>query len=156
MLWVGMVLLAAGAIFLLLSQGRGRVLVTSPELTALPQIQPASVPLASGDEPIAVLFTQAGCAVCHTIPGIPGAQGKVGPMLVLGSTGAQRLADPQYRGNATTPHEYVVESILEPGAYVVPGYPDRAMPRWYGQKLSALAVEKIAAYLLAQSAAGQE
>ncbi|MGH7206193.1 MAG: hypothetical protein ACREI2_08290 [Nitrospiraceae bacterium] len=43
--------------------------------------------------------------------------------------------------------EYLIESILEPGAYVVPGYPDLTMPRWYGQKLSAGALEKIAAYL---------
>lgn len=35
----------------------------------------------------------------------------------------------------------------EPGAYVVHGYLDRMMPRWYGQKLSAGALEKIAAYL---------
>lgn len=44
-------------------------------------------------------------------------------------------------------HEYVVESILSPGAYVVPGYPGRPMPAWYGQKLSAEALEKIAVYL---------
>jgi mono/diheme cytochrome c family protein len=105
------------------------------------------VPLATGDEPIGQLFRQAGCVVCHTIPGIPGAEGREGPKLVLGSTGTTRLADPGYRGEAKTVREYIVESILAPGVYVVPGYPDRAMPRWYGQKLSAGALDKIAAYL---------
>jgi mono/diheme cytochrome c family protein len=67
--------------------------------------------------------------------------------LELGTTGSQRLADPGYKGEAKTVREYIVESILNPGAYVVPGFPDRAMPRWYGQKLSAAAVDRIAAYL---------
>lgn len=105
------------------------------------------VPLVTGEEPIRDLFIRAGCSVCHAIPGIPGAEGKVGPRLVLGTTGLQRLADPRYRGQAETVREYVIESILNPGVFVVPGYPDLTMPRWYGKKLTAQALEKIAAYL---------
>lgn len=105
------------------------------------------IPLVSGDEPTGEIFTRAGCPVCHTIPGIPGANGQVGPPLILGVTGTQRLADPSYRGKASTVHEYVVESVVEPSAFVVPGYPERTMPVWYGAKLSALALEKIAEYL---------
>ena len=106
-----------------------------------------NVPLATGDEPVEKLFTQAGCPVCHTIPGIPGAKGRQGPVLILGSTARQRLADANYRGEATTEREYILESVLNPGAYIVPGYPDRVMPRWYGQKLSAKALDKIVNYL---------
>jgi hypothetical protein len=51
---------------------------------------------------------------------------------MLGSTTVSRLADPDYRGEAKTVREYVVESILDQGVYVVPGYPDRIMPQWYG------------------------
>jgi hypothetical protein len=105
------------------------------------------IPLVSGDEPIIEIFTKAGCPVCHTIPGIPGATGQVGPPLMLGVTGAQRLADPAYRGRASTVREYVVESVVDPSVFVVPGYPERTMPVWYGAKLSALALEKIAEYL---------
>jgi len=105
------------------------------------------IPLVSGDEPIVEIFTKAGCPVCHTIPGIPGAVGQVGPPLTLGVTGAQRLVDPSYRGRASTVHEYVVESVVEPSVFVVPGYPERTMPVWYGAKLSALALQKIAEYL---------
>jgi hypothetical protein len=94
-----------------------------------------------------MLFVKAGCPVCHAIPGIAGADGRVGPKLVLGTTGPQRLADPRYKGRANTVRAYIVESVLEPGAYVAPGFPDQTMPRWYGQKLSAGAVEKIAGYL---------
>lgn len=65
----------------------------------------------------------------------------------LGVTGPQRLADPEYKGQAKTVREYIVESITNPGAYIVPGYPTHAMPRWYGQKLSASALDQIAGYL---------
>jgi hypothetical protein len=65
----------------------------------------------------------------------------------LGTTGAARLVDPAYQGRAKTIHEYVIESVVEPGVYVVPGYPAGIMPTWYGAKLSALALEKISAYL---------
>jgi len=108
---------------------------------------PDMVPLVTGDEPISEIFLRAGCSVCHTVPGIPGADGRVGPALLLGTTGPARLGDPSYRGHARTVHEYVIESVLDPGTFVVPGYPANTMPTWYGAKLSALALEKIASYL---------
>ena len=114
---------------------------------SVPVLTPDRVPLVTGDEPIAEIFTKAGCAVCHTVPGISGADGRVGPPLLLGATGPVRLADPAYRGHAKTVREYVIESVLEPGLFVVPGYPSGTMPSWYGAKLSALALEKIASYL---------
>ena len=119
----------------------------APARPAVPQLDPEKIPLVTGEEPIDVLFIKAGCPVCHTIPGIPGADGRVGPKLVLGTTGPQRVADPGYRGQAKTVREYVIESVLSPGTHVVAGYPDQAMPRWYGQKLSADALEKMAGYL---------
>ena len=121
--------------------------------SSLPVLAPGIVPLVTGDEPIAEIFTRAGCLVCHTVPGIPGADGRVGPPLLLGATGSLRLADPAYRGHARTVHDYVIESVLEPGLFVVPGYPAGTMPTWYGAKLSALALEKIASYLERQGAA---
>jgi hypothetical protein len=57
------------------------------------------------------------------------------------------LADPAYLGHAKTVHDYVIESVIEPAVFVVPGYPADTMPIWYGAKLSALALEKIASYL---------
>jgi len=116
-----------------------------------PVVAPEMVPLVSGEEATAVIFTRAGCPVCHRIPGIAGAEGRVGPPLWLGTTGPDRLRDPAYHGRATTIHEYIVESVIEPGAFVVSGYPGDTMPIWYGEKLSALALEKIAAYLEAQT-----
>ena len=125
--------------------------ITSQNTTVNPParivVASETVPLSTGDEPIDQLFIQSGCAVCHTIPGIDAAKGREGPQLVLGVNGPKRLADPNYQGSAITVHEYIMESILHPGAYVVPGYPDRVMPRWYGKKLNAKAVNRIASYL---------
>lgn len=121
--------------------------------SAMGALSPDRIPLVTGEEPIADIFTRAGCPVCHTIPGIPGANGQVGPLLILGTTGAQRLQDPSYTGEAKTVREYVVESVVDPRRFVVRGYPDQTMPGWYGTKLTALALEKIAAYLEQQTEA---
>jgi hypothetical protein len=122
-----------------------------PPANRVPAVLPDMVPLVTGDEPVVVIFTRAGCPVCHQIPGIAGADGRVGPPLMLGTTGPQRLHDPAYRGKAKSVHEYVVESVLEPSAFIAPGYPPDTMPTWYGAKLSALALEKIATYLERQT-----
>ena len=120
----------------------------SPEpVPATVTLLPEMVPLVTGDEPIAVIFTRAGCPVCHTIPGILGADGRIGPALLMGSRGPERLRNPQYHGKANSVHEYIVESVIEPGLFIVPGYPANTMPAWYGTRLSALALEKIAMYL---------
>ncbi len=115
-------------------------------------LSPERIPLVTGEEPIGDIFVRAGCVVCHTIPGIPGASGQVGPPLALGTTGEQRIKDPSYRGQARTVREYIAESVLDPRQFIVQGYPALTMPTWYGSKLSALALEKIAAYLEQQTA----
>ena len=115
-------------------------------------LSPERIPLVTGEEPIADIFARAGCVVCHTIPGIPGANGQVGPPLALGTTGEQRIRDPSYRGQAKTVREYIVESVLDPRQFIVQGYPALTMPTWYGSKLSALALEKIVFYLEQQTA----
>jgi len=122
-----------------------------PETAALAMVSSDKVPLTTGQEPIAEIFTRAGCPVCHVIPGIPGANGQIGPKLVLGTTGLQRIQSPNYKGEAHTVHDYVVESVLDPERFVVLGYPGWTMPTWYGSKLSALALEKIATYLEQQT-----
>ena len=103
--------------------------------------------LATGEEPVNEIFMKGGCVACHTIPGIEGATGKVGPELVEGSNAPNRLKDPGYEGNAKSVKEYITESILAPSAYVVKDYPDNQMPKDFGKKLSAGAVNKVVNYL---------
>ncbi|MGH7255241.1 MAG: nitric oxide reductase, partial [Nitrospirales bacterium] len=104
--------------------------------------------LADGSEPLDKIFAKAQCVVCHTIPGIPAAMGTVGPKLVEGTNAPKRIKLPDYKGGAKTAREYITESILSPSAYVVKPFPDNVMPKIFGQKLSAGAVNKIVDYLV--------
>jgi hypothetical protein len=148
--WMAIGLVALSAVWALREPPVSR---QTPSHSAPPTLTPETIPLVTGDEPIVDIFTRAGCAVCHIIPGIPDANGRVGPPLVLGTTGIARLNDPTYHGNAKSVHDYIVESVLEPQQFVAYGYPEHTMPSWYGSKLSALALEKIAAYLERQTEA---
>jgi hypothetical protein len=103
--------------------------------------------LVDGTEPIDVIFSKATCAMCHTIPGIPGAVGKQGPLLEEGTNAPNRLKDPAYKGTAHNTQEYIMESVVSPSTYVVKGFPDNLMPKEFGTKLSAGALKKIVDYL---------
>jgi mono/diheme cytochrome c family protein len=103
--------------------------------------------LADGSEPVDQIFAKAQCVVCHTIPGIPGAAGTVGPKLVEGTNAPTRIKDPGYKGGAKTVREYITESVISPSTYVVKPFPDNVMPKIFGQKLSAGALNKIVDYL---------
>jgi cytochrome c oxidase subunit II len=68
------------------------------------------------------VFTQNGCASCHTLKAA-GATGTVGPSL-------DEL--PQEARKAGKPLEaFIHESIVNPNAYVQPGYPENVMPKTY-------------------------
>jgi mono/diheme cytochrome c family protein len=103
--------------------------------------------LADGTEPVDQIFAKAQCVVCHTIPGIPGAMGTVGPKLVEGTNAPNRIKAADYKGNAKTVREYIMESVVTPSTYVVKPFPDNVMPKIFGQKLSAGAINKIIDYL---------
>ena len=107
----------------------------------------ASALLADGTETVDQIFTKAQCIMCHTIPGIPGALGKQGPLLEEGTNAPNRIKDPAYKGGAHSTPEYIMESVVSPSTYVVKGFPDNLMPKVFGQKLSAGALKKIVDYL---------
>ncbi len=107
----------------------------------------ASALLADGSEPVDQIFAKAQCVSCHTIPGIPGATGTIGPKLVEGTNAPLRIKDKEYKGTAKSTPEYIMESIVDPSAYVVKPFPDNTMPKVFGQKLSAGALKKIVDYL---------
>lgn len=103
--------------------------------------------LADGTEPVDQILAKAQCIVCHTIPGIPGATGAVGPKLVEGTNAPMRIKSADYKGTAKSTREYIMESVVNPSAYVVKPFPDGVMPKIFGQKLSAGALNKIIDYL---------
>jgi nitric oxide reductase subunit C len=83
------------------------------------------------------LYQTQGCIGCHVLADA-GGTGTVGPTHEgLAQTAAQRVQDPGYTGEATTAEEYIHESIVNPGGYVVPDYAN-AMPPY-----SALPEEQV-------------
>ncbi|HJT19378.1 MAG TPA: c-type cytochrome, partial [Nitrospira sp.] len=103
--------------------------------------------IADGTEPVDQIFAKAQCITCHTIPGIPGATGTIGPKLEEGTNAPIRLKDKEYKGAAKSTPEYIMESVVSPSTYVVKPFPDNTMPKVFGQKLSAGALKKIVDYL---------
>jgi hypothetical protein len=129
------------------------------ETTGAPvELQKLALPT---DTPEQILLKM-GCYVCHRIPRIPQSrQSHFGPLLIPGSTAAQWIGTEEYRERvrsgkaaAKTPREYIVESILQPDAFIVPGFsetnnPERSlMYQSYSQRFTRPALEKLADYLL--------
>lgn len=107
----------------------------------------------TGSESIDDMINTLGCPLCHTIPGIEGAVGELGPQLHEKTNAPSRIKDSRYKGKATNTKEYVRESILNPGAYVVFNeaegelFPDGVMPQDFKNKLSVEALDKLVDFI---------
>ena len=107
----------------------------------------------TGTEDIQAMINTLGCPLCHTIPGVEGAMGMLGPVLHEKINAPKRIKDPNYKGKATNTKEYVRESILNPGAYVVFNeaegelFPDGLMPTDFSQQLSVQAIDKLVDFI---------
>jgi hypothetical protein len=109
-----------------------------------------------------MIIQKMGCFVCHKIPGISQSrQSNYGPLLILGTTAHQWITSADYqarvkagKAKATTPREYIIESILNPDAFIVPGYSDKSDPEkslmyhYYAERFTQNGLEKLADYLL--------
>jgi hypothetical protein len=103
-----------------------------------------------------------GCHVCHKIPYIPESRSSVvGPVLIPGTLAPIWIASPAYRARveagkagAATPREYVIESILDPSAFIVPGYESKQNPErslmfpHYDKRFTEGGLERVVDYLL--------
>jgi cytochrome c oxidase subunit II len=83
-------------------------------------------------------FTDNGCVACHTFSAIPAAQGKIGPSLDNLSEAAAKAGLPL--------DEFIRQSIVDPGAYVAPGYVAGTMPSFKTQ-ISAEKLDELVQYL---------
>ena len=107
----------------------------------------------TGEEDIQAMINKLGCPLCHTIPGVEGAVGELGPMLHEKINAPKRIKDPNYKGKATSTKEYVKESILCPSCYVVfneeagESYPDGLMPTTFSEQLSVQAIDKLVDFI---------
>jgi len=116
----------------------GRVVLVC---TALAAVLVACAPETPAAEPVArgrQLYHSLGCANCHE-PNLFGQ--RLGPPLEHIGTVAPT------RKPGVSAEEYIRQSILDPGAFVVPGYQD-SMPRDLGRDLPPTDLDALVAYLL--------
>jgi mono/diheme cytochrome c family protein len=88
------------------------------------------------------LFASSGCGGCHTFKPA-GTNGKVGPDL-------DKLAADAQKANQGSLEQYTFDSIKNPSAYVVPGYPNGVMPN-YGAQLNDQQIADLVAFLTKKS-----
>jgi len=70
-------------------------------------------------------FQKGGCTACHTIPGVPGAVGNIGPDLTeIGKLAEERLANGEYTGKAKTAEDYIREALHSPDKFIAPNCPN--------------------------------
>jgi mono/diheme cytochrome c family protein len=95
------------------------------------------------------IFAAQGCAACHSLK--PDEK-LVGPSLAgIATRAGDRVKAADYKGKTTTGELYIRESIVQPSAYVVPGFSDGVMPQDFGKvKLSAQDLADLIAFLLTQ------
>jgi cytochrome c2 len=85
------------------------------------------------------------CALCHEI----GKKGERCPDLAgVGERAETRIKEAVYKGKATNGAEYLVESLMEPTAYVVEGYQPSMPP--VGRQLSDLELVAVVSFLQSQ------
>jgi nitric oxide reductase subunit C len=121
---------------------------------AAPRGLAAVTPAADAADPVArgqAVFNGPGaCASCHSLaPEVT----LVGPSLSgTAARAAERIAAPDYGGEADSPEAYLRESVLAPSVYLVPGERFAAagrsfMPETYGESLTPAQIDDLVAYL---------
>jgi cytochrome c551/c552 len=85
------------------------------------------------------VFLSNGCGACHTFTPA-GATGKIGPNL-------NNLAASAQKANQGKLTQFIRASIVDPGAYVAPGFPAGVMPSTYGQQLNSQQLADLVAFL---------
>ena len=93
---------------------------------------------------------QAGCSACHELASVGPAWAPEADQPGIGERAEQRFTQADYNGEAETPEQYLLESIVNPDSYVVDGYDASLMPRDYGDRLTAQQVADLIGYMLSQ------
>jgi cytochrome c551/c552 len=118
--------------------GGGRKVTTPTPATVVGTIPSQTGPPGNAARGKAI-YNANGCGACHTFTPA-GSTGKVGPNL-------DDIAASAKKANQGSLAQYTLSSIVNPNAYVVPGYPANVMPPTFGQKLSKQQLADLVAFL---------
>jgi mono/diheme cytochrome c family protein len=91
---------------------------------------------------------QAGCSACHELAAVGPIWEAEGAVPGIGERAVQRIEEDEYTGQADTAEQYLLESIVNPNAYVNEGYAANLMPGDYGNRLTAQQAADLIAYML--------
>jgi len=94
---------------------------------------------ASAGPPGLAVFQANGCNSCHTFKPA-NATGKIGPDL-------DNLKTYEAKANRGPLDKFIEESIVDPSAYVAPGFSDGVMPHIYKQQISPDQLQQLVQYL---------
>lgn len=125
-------------------------LTTVPTATSLPEID-LDIELPEGDAqmgfPTAVRYSCHGCHVNekHLTSGPRFISDGELPFVL--ERGTLRIGLPEYEGRATNDQEYMVESIFQPEAYIVPGEWKESMPTTFQQRMTDQELADILAWI---------
>lgn len=95
----------------------------------------ATAPSANGK----AIFVAAGCGACHTFKAA-GTSAKVGPDLDTAPATDAKKANMSLS-------DFVRESIVNPNAYVAPGFPKGVMPQNFGTSLGKAKIDALVAFI---------
>ena len=127
----------------------------TPTTIASPTIEPTETPapeitldivLPEGDADSGEKRADAKCLGCHEHPGFPQFTSS-DDLPGIAERGELRLSDAGYEGNATNNQEYIIESILLPKVYLVPGEWRRSMPIFTLDEISEQDIADIIAWM---------
>jgi cytochrome c oxidase subunit 2 len=106
-----------------------------PTTTSTTSTTPSTSPSAAGLS----VFNANGCSACHTLTAAK-ATGTIGPDLDKLVAYAQQAKQPLAA--------FIHESIVNPNAYIQPGYPKSVMPQTFGQSLTKSQLDALVAFLV--------
>jgi mono/diheme cytochrome c family protein len=89
-----------------------------------------------------------GCSACHILSSVGPAWAGDGTTPGVGTRAAARLNEAGYTGAATTAQQYLLESIVDPNAYLVSGFAANLMPGNLSGRLTPQDAADVIAYML--------
>lgn len=93
------------------------------------------------------LASAQGCVGCHVSTNTGPAWLASGSQPGIGTRAGTRISQSGYTGKADTAEQYLLESIVDPGVYIVEGF-QPIMPANFGESLTAQDAADLIAYLL--------
>lgn len=120
-----------------------------PQLSGPPVGADITIALPEGDPLNGEALAKAkGCVGCHVSTSTGPAWAASASSLAMGERAALRFDQADYAGAATTPSQYLLESIVAPKVFVVEGYLDTLMPGNFASTMTAQDAADIIAFML--------